>query len=84
MENVYSIKSGVHRPSEFELSERESKVLCESSIERIINAAINLADDTEGEEADALGDNLRATKSVFVKIVVAAQQAAIAAAQGIV
>lgn len=68
--------------SKFEVSTRESKILGENSIERVINMAIEIADDSDHQDAGTLGDDLKDLKRLMVQLWLCAQSANFAVFNG--
>lgn len=71
-----------HYPSEFQITDRESLILSENSIERVINTAIEALEDSKHTDAlTALGDLIE-LKSLMVRCWYSTQQAVFARKNG--
>lgn len=65
-------------PSEFELTEREVKILCNHSLERALNLALHVAEKSNDLCSFLVEDDLNLLKATAVRLWCSAQNAVIA------
>jgi hypothetical protein len=77
-----SVSADGHATSKFDLTERESKILGENSLERVFNLAIDIANQSKHRDANVCYDDLVELKPIAVRMWVTVQAANFAGFNG--